>query len=361
VTWSGALGNNQTLTIQYQAQVASNVPAGAKFNIDTEVKFNGGAPAKITTPVATNCSAVGPGDPYPAQSEVSDQKAGSVLIYNIYTSSASDAGLQNTRINLTNIDQKRSSFVHLFFVDGETCSVADNYLCLTANQTTTFVTSDVDPGTTGYLIAVAIDNQGCPTNFNNLVGDEYVKFASGHAASLGAEAIAALPGGLPRCDGDSVTAQLDFDGKSYNLLPRVLAMSNIGSRADGNDTMLVLNRIGGDLMSSAATLTNVFGIFYDDTENSLSFSFNPRMCQFRSSVTNNFPRIAPRFDQFVPAGRSGWFKLYSADDQAILGAAINFNRNGEGSSGAYRQGHNLHKLKLTASASLTIPIFPPSC
>jgi hypothetical protein len=78
-------------------------------------------------------------------------------------------------------------------------------------------------------------------------------------------------------------------------------------------------------------------------------------------VTNSFPRIAPRFDQFVPSGRSGWFKLYSVEDQAILGAAINFNNNGDGSSGAFNQGHNLHKLTLTTSARFTIPIFPPSC
>jgi hypothetical protein len=360
ITYSNSIPAGQTVTITYLAQIGDQVAPGTRLCALTEVSFNNGPKLKVEPCVTVNCPAVGPGQIPNAQSSVSDQKAGSVLIYNVYTSSASDSSLQNTRINLTNIDQKRSAFVHLFFVDGDTCSVADNYLCLTPNQTTSFQTSDVDPGVTGYLVAVAIDSQGCPTNFNNLIGDEFVKFASGHKANLGAEAISAIAGGLPRCDGNSVTAQLNFDGISYNPLPRVLALSNIASRADGNDTMLILNRIGGDLTGSASTLTNVFGIFYDDTENSLSFSFNPRVCQFRSSVTNNFPRIAPRFDQFVPAGRSGWLKLYSANDQAILGAAINFNRN-DGAPGAYNQGHNLHKLTLTTNASFTIPVFPPSC
>lgn len=40
---------------------------------------------------------------------------------------------------------------------------------------------------------------------------------------------------------------------------------------------------------------------------------------------------------------------------------ISFKRNGEGSSEAFRQGHNLHKLGLTTGASFTIPVFPLSC
>lgn len=54
-------------------------------------------------------------------------------------------------------------------------------------------------------------------------------------------------------------------------------------------------------------------------------------------------------------------KLFSTSDQAILGSAINFNANAEGASGAFNQGHNLHKLTLTSSAVYTIPIFTPSC
>jgi hypothetical protein len=79
--------------------------------------------------------------------------------------------------------------VHLFFVDGATCSIADAIICLTKNQTTSFLATDLDPGTTGYLVAVASDpTTGCPVNFNFLVGDAYIKLTSGHQANLGAEA-----------------------------------------------------------------------------------------------------------------------------------------------------------------------------
>src|SRR4030095_8719405 len=142
------------------------------------------------------CPTPGPGGGVPATSEPSGQKAGSVLIYNLYTSNATSPQSQDTRINLTNVDPTRPAIVKLFFVDGATCSVADSGVCLTPNQTASFQASDLDPGGTGYLVAVAVDSRGCPVNFNNLIGDSYVKFASGHAANLAAEAIAALAGGV---------------------------------------------------------------------------------------------------------------------------------------------------------------------
>jgi hypothetical protein len=54
-------------------------------------------------------------------------------------------------------------------------------------------------------------------------------------------------------------------------------------------------------------------------------------------------------------------KLWGAADIGIFGAAINFNPNAETSAGAFSQGHNLHKLRLTTAATVTIPVFPPSC
>src|SRR5262245_55052246 len=79
--------------------------------------------------------AADPGIPYPSTSEASDQKAGSLLFYNAYTSSASAPDTANTRVNITNTSSVFPVSVHLFFVDGTTCSVADSFICLTANQT----------------------------------------------------------------------------------------------------------------------------------------------------------------------------------------------------------------------------------
>jgi len=153
------------------------------------------AAAAIATLTIINTSG-NPGSPIPPTSPGSDDKPGSVLVFKVYTSNPTAPGGQDTKITITNTDSRRSVSIKVFWVDGATCSVADASLCLTPNQTKSFLASDQDPGVTGYLVAIAVDSvTGCPINFNYLIGDEYVKFASGHEANLGAEAIAALPGG----------------------------------------------------------------------------------------------------------------------------------------------------------------------
>ncbi|MEP7340273.1 MAG: choice-of-anchor X domain-containing protein [Acidobacteriota bacterium] len=365
-SFMGTLAAGQTATVSYLTQVADGVVPGTQLCVTTTASFGGGPLLSVQACTTVNCPAVGPGSAYPARSEVSDQKAGSVLVYNVYTS-ASDPTRQNTRISITNTSPTLPIAVHLFFVDGSTCSVADANICLTPNQTSSFLASDLDPGSTGYIVAIASDPvTGCPVNFNFLIGDEYVKFSSGHAANLGAEAFAAIAGGLTPCDTNTVIATLNFDGISYNRVPRALALSNIPSRADNNDTLLIINRFGGNLGVGASTLINLFGILYNDSETPLSFGFggsssSPGTCQFRGSLSNTFPRVTPRFDQFIPAGRSGWGRIFSQADIGLLGAMINFNPDALTNGGAFSQGHNLHKLTLTSTVTLTIPIFPPSC
>ena len=311
------------------------------------------------TLMAVASFAADPGNAYPWNAQASDQKAGSVLIYNFYTSGATSGNSENTRVNITNTNTGVPALVHLFFV-ANSCSIADSYICLTENQTASFLTSDVDPGVAGYLVAIAVDANGCPYRFNYLIGDEYVKLASGHAANLGAVAISALFSEGVGCDNTSTVANVNFNGVDYNCLPRVLAADNIPSRADGNDTLVIINRIGGNLATGAATLSTLFGLLYDDAENVLSFSVTGG-CQLRNSLSNTFPRTAPRFETFIPAGRSGWAKVYSQSAIGILGAMINLNANAGAQANAFNGGHNLHKLTLNSGDTYTIPVFPPSC
>ncbi len=98
---------------------------------------------------------------------VSENKLGSVLFFNYYTSDALSAQV-NTRINITNVNPLQDVVIHVFFVDSQTCNIADSFLCLTRNQTTTFAASDLDPNVTGYIIAIAVDSQGRPVSFNYL-------------------------------------------------------------------------------------------------------------------------------------------------------------------------------------------------
>lgn len=307
--------------------------------------------------------AADPGLPFPQESEVNDQKAGSLLIYNFYTSSATASNTDNTRINITNTNNYYAAFVHLYFV-AESCTVADSTICLTANQTASFLTSDFDPGFRGYIVAVAVNGvNGQPIRHNYLIGDEYIKMASGHSANLGAEAFSKLNDDNV-ISTDGTLAALFFDGLnlagSYNRVPRVLAADNIPSRVDGNDSLIILNRVGGNLTTGPGSIGPIFGLLYDDAENVLSFTTSGG-CQKRFSVTNTEPRTVPRFETFIPSGRSGWMKLWGAGDVGILGAMINFNANAAAQANAFNSGHNLHKLTLTFAANYIVPVFPPNC
>jgi hypothetical protein len=135
----------------------------------------------------------------------------------------------------------------------------------------------------------------------------------------------------------------------------------VGSRADGNDTLLFLGRIDGNWATGLQPIGPVFGLLYNDTEGLTSFSFNVGTCLFRSSLSNNFPRVSPRFEQFIPAGRTGWLKLWAANEVALVGAALTRNDNAQTSANAFEGGHNLHVLRLLPRAVITVPVFPPSC
>lgn len=319
--------------------------------------------------MASAAMAADPGLPYPSTSPVSDQHPGSILFFNFYTSSATMPNLQNSRVSITNTSTTSSSIVHLFFVDGASCSPSNRFICLTPNQTVSFLASDQDPGTTGYLMALAVDSQGCPVAHNFLIGNVFIKMESGHQANLEADGFSALYNGTaPGCDGNTTTFNLLFDGNStgttasYDRVPRVVALSKIPAVADGNDTRLIVIRVGGSLLTGTTPIGNLFGFVFDDLENPHSITLSGLPCQLVRRIDNNFPRTSPPLEDFISSGKTGWLKVYTpVDDGGLLGSVLNRNVNVASAPNAFVGGHNLHKLTLSASNTLTVPVFPPGC
>ena len=298
-----------------------------------------------------------PGTALPSASDASDLKMGSVLVYNFYTSGLANSGLQNTRFSITNTDNRHNAYVMLYFVDGSSGLAAGVYICLTPYETAYFLASDVDPGITGYVIAVAVDRNGCPVSHNFLMGSANVKLASGHIANYSAVVFAALYAGtLPGCNPLGLTARVAFDGVSYNRAPRALALDKLHSPADGNSTLLVLNRLDGNALSGTPALDALFGSLFDDNSTEVSFSVTQNTCQLRATLSDTFPRTAPRLSVLIPAGHSGWLRLYALNNVAVSGLALNFNPNS-----VFTGGGNLDTLSLTDTGGFTIRVFPPSC
>jgi hypothetical protein len=310
---------------------------------------------------ATTAMAADPGSAFPATSEASDNKAGSLLVYNYYNSDSSNATTRNTTLSITNTNQTRSIIVHFFFVSS-ICSVADYKTKLTQNQTYSLEVSDVDPDISGYVMAVAENSDGLPIAHNSLIGDMYIRDEA-KSVNLSAVSFSAdwgavgtvLPGALTTTSTVTVNFSGAFGG--YNRLPAAVALSNLPSRATGDRTLLILNSVGGDYMTSAGDGTkSIFGLLYDDAEQSSSFSISIT-CQYAKIIDDNNPRTVPRFSTFIPAGRTGWMRLYGQDgSKGLMGAMIVWNIVKEGT----KQGaHNLHHLTLTSTpTSATLPVYP---
>lgn len=366
IYWEGIFPAQSELTISYYVQAGDYNP-GAEIstagiiwwdadanNVIDESNVSNDDFAELPVQAYITCSPLGAGT-YPTSfTTLSDQKAASVLIYNLYSSGLNPAQ-QDTRVTLTNVHPQLPSYVHLFFVDGSTCSMANWTITLTQNQTVSLLMSDIDPNVTGYIIAVTVDEFGCPNSFNYMVGEALVKLDSGHSANLPAVGVPALLGGLLQCGAQDNQAQLRFDGVSYVGLPRTLAVSSLMSRAEGTDSLLVLNRIGGSLLEKVPAVGQLSGLLFNDSETAGSFTLAGASCQSRFTLNNNFPRTSPRYDQLIPAGRTGWMKFSTISDTAITGAVVN-----NLAPTNFSSGHNLHTLTTTNSVVVTMPIYPPN-
>ncbi|MFN0085952.1 MAG: SdrD B-like domain-containing protein [Blastocatellia bacterium] len=344
-----------SLTVNLAAQIASQVVNTATVSIQGDANSSNNTANDPTTIVPAVVT------PAPPTASPCVTDGGSVLLFPIYTSDAINPVNENTRISITNTNQNRPIAVHLFFVEGASCNVSDGYVCLTQNQTLSFLTSDFDPGTTGYFAAVAVDELGCPVSFNHLIGQAEIRFATGQNGMIPAEAYQALyNGGLPGCDANSSMAVIPLDGLTYSQPANQLAIPMIPSIIDGNNPLLVLVRTGGNLAFGAAPLGSIFGILYNDAENTFSFSFNSTSCQFRQAFTGSFPRTVPRMTQVIPTGRTGWMRLGPSGGHGVAGIFFNNNQT-QGSLGVtFNSGVRLPKLRCGVDA-YTIPIFPPSC
>jgi uncharacterized protein YegL len=286
----------------------------------------------------------------------SDSKAGSVLFYNFYTSDIARPNLENTQINITNVDENKSVLVHLFFVDSASCQVADLFLCIPPTRHFSLLASEYDPGVKGYVVAVAVNAAGVPIKFNALIGGEYVKLKTGHQAQLNAVSFAAIADDPAQLDEIEETATLLFDGVKYDFSPRVLALNNFASPVDGNSTLLIVNKFGGNLtkLAPVGTFANLPMVFYNDKEVAYTATLAGNACQTRNELRDGYPRVIPRFSLLITSGHTGWMRFNDAEGNSIIGAALTYNptkpRNG---------GTNLHQVAVTDRASYVLPLTAP--
>jgi hypothetical protein len=281
--------------------------------------------------------------PTPVNSVMSDIKPGSVLFYPKYSSNPSSPQTGDTQINITNVSQTLSVSIHLFLVDGSTCSVADSFIGLTPNQTASFLMSDFDPGITGYIVALASD--GGPSQHNFLIGSEYLREVDGRTAFLPAYSVAKISGDPVPLDAEG-NALLNFNGTEYEKLPSSLGLSAFNSQTTDNTQVSILSP-GADLFSGSVPSSNsLFTLVYDDAEK--AFSTSVRVICFNTFNLTSL-RVTGGLNIVIPAGRTGWVR-FSTNARPILGCMTNRGP-------VFNGGHNLHILGLLSSYTIKVPNF----
>lgn len=290
----------------------------------------------------------------PANIAVSDQKAGSILVFPYYTS---DGGLADTSIVISHAGGSGNVNVHLFFVDGATCGIADAPVSLTPNGTIEFTTSSFDPMITGYLIAVAVDNNGCPVEQNVLIGHAFVKAPAGYIAAgagavrgdYGAEAFWADPmnmfPNLKVCDG-----VIKFDGMMYDAAPNAFAVQ-IQSPVTVPGQTIVLASLQGANGSMDPTGQLGTGYVFDPNEKPFSFvGFLQSACLSRTPITIASPRIPFGMSKAIKAGQTGLMKF----NTRVGSVGLLFTPD---NSTGFLGIRTLHKYSVTTATTLTVPVF----
>lgn len=276
-----------------------------------------------------------------------DLRPGSVLFFSRYTSNASNPASEDTQINITNTDPNRSIAIHVYMIDGSSCSVADSYVTLTQSQTTYFLASDFDPGTKGYIIAVA-SSGGLPTQHNALLGTAYIREADGRLADIPAVAVTKKLTGMID-PGVDATATMTFDGgntaNSYDKLPGTVAISTFNSQTTDN-TIFALYSPAANLLTGENPSISIFGLMYNDLEQSRSLTFKIG-CYTQVALTSL--RVLNGINNFIPRGSTGWMKM-NATGRPLLGVVLS-------KGPMFNGGRNLSTISLFNSYNITVPVF----
>ncbi len=355
VSWGGNILNNQILTLTYRVQIAATAANGSTVAINNTATA---ATPSLIFP-ATSVLFIGCQSPAPAvpSARVSDQKPGSVLVYPYYTSNM--AGTDDTRISMTNVISPNTpkayqAYVHVFLVDGNNCMQTDFYVCLTRGATYTFTAFDIDPEITGYVIAVAVNEQGFPTQNNVLIGNAFVN-TTNYFGNYGAESFAANSADPASLYADyGSTAKLFFDGIGYDAVPKEFAVE-IQSPVDvpAPFQKIVTAGLIGDLSTGAVQGAGQVGSGQIINQNEDFKSVNNILvgnCQAIGNISDNL-RVAGKLSNLIPMGMAGTVKLKVGGAVGLLLTPRTEQWGGI---------RTLHKTA-TVATCLIIPIFTPSC
>ena len=288
----------------------------------------------------------------------SDQKAGSFLVFPYYTSRSVDS--RDTRLSLSNVSSTTRAFVHLFFIDGNSCNPADLFVCLTPNATFSFKASEYDPENSGFIYAVVVNQaNGIPIQNNVLSGNAFVRDGE-YIGNYGAEsfwAYGTTRGGAFDPIGQTAIIAL---GSAYDAAPTELAVE-VQSPLDKPNQKLIIAPVAGDLtytvdnnlLLSAAAQAGAGQIFNEKESGSSFANLLVGTCLRSAIITSTNPRVPNTLANLIRSGQSGYAKFRVTAGVGLLLTPRDANN-------AWNGIRTIHKTA-AAKAIIQIPVFAPVC
>jgi hypothetical protein len=288
-----------------------------------------------------------------------DQKPGSILFFNRYTSNASNPPREDTTINLTNTNPAAGVNVRLFLINGATCEPQKVEVCLAAQQTVSYLMSDLDPGIKGYIVAIAVNQLGEPIQFNWLSGNTVVRQSAANigrsfTAMVSAIAIAKRKEGELKA-GQNNEAEMVFDDVVYDRLPLQNAFDGVPSQANAaNATTFSFYRPLASLNGGPTNATVQISGWGTNQLNQVVSSAG----SVSTACYGDFPvsqlRLTPTpIAQLLPAGATAWFAASTADAQPLLGVQLN--------SGLFNSGGNARATSFATDYRIKVPVSVVTC
>src|SRR5215468_631344 len=307
---------------------------------------------------------VGPGVPQVGsnspRSSASSSKAGSVLFFHKYTSDTTRSNEVNTLITLTNTNPRDSVIVRVFFIhDGV---FEDQFITLVANQARTFVAGKESPNMTGYVMAVAVNSQGLPSQFNWLIGGASLRDDQRHEASYNAFAVAKRAGGPINYNDGGRSSSVKFDDKDYDRLPKVVAVDSLRNQDPSSGpavtTGVALYSPMADLTGAKAAPYKLAATAFDDAGQAFT-----QVIGVDHSLDLNVSQIWTErpFNTIISGDRLGWASFSTSGGQAgapvplpVLGLSLT-----DGVDSPMHNARNMQTMEWLDAFSITIPARTP--
>jgi len=308
---------------------------------------------------------VGPGVPQVGsnapRSSASSTKAGSVLFFHKYTSDTTRANEINTLVTLTNTNPRDSVIVRVFFIHGGVFE--GQFITLVANQSRTLVAGKESPNTTGYVMAVAVNSQGLPTQFNWLIGSASLRDDQGHEASYNALGVAKRSAGPINYNQGAQSSSVKFDNTDYDRLPKTAAIDSLQNQdpttGSAVTTGVTLYSPVADLTVAQTAAYKVAATAFDDASKAFTQELNVDHA-LNLSVSQIWTETP--FKTIISADRLGWASFSARGGAAdaptslpVFGLSLT-----DGVGSPMHNARNMQTLEWLDSFSITIPAGTPS-